>query len=39
MSEIKSVRLVSYSQPSEEFNQEGLDDIQDLVSFSISLDK
>lgn len=27
------VRLVSYSQPSEEFHQEGLEDVQDLIAF------
>ena len=33
MQEIQSVRLVSYSQPAEEFKQEGLDNVQDLISF------
>ena len=33
MQEIQSVRLVSYSQPAEDFKQEGLENVQDLISF------
>lgn len=33
MQEVQSVRLVSYSQPAEEFKQEGLENVQDLISF------